>query len=104
MSTASSKSKSATSTKPKSQSTVEPDLSKPTRPYKFSDTFAPGERIDHVKFGTGVVEEILDGGKMEVFFPDGRRVLALAKAAPTLGALKDNRPAWLTELKAPKNE
>ena len=94
----------AANAKPKGKATVEPDLSKPTRPYKFSETFAPGERIDHVKFGTGVVEDILDGGKMEVFFPDGRRVLAIAKAAPTLSTLKESRPAWLDELKAPKAE
>lgn len=96
--------KAAASAKPKGKATVEPDLSKPTRPYKFSDTFEPGERIDHVKFGTGVVEDILDGGKIEVFFPDGRRVLAIAKSGPTLTSLKESRPAWLDELRTAKSE
>ncbi len=96
--------KAAASTKPKGHATIEPDLSKPTKPYKFSDSFAAGERIDHKKFGTGVIEDILDGGKMEVFFPDGRRVLAFAKSEPTLNTLKEARPAWLDDLKQAKVE
>ncbi len=96
--------KAAAAAKPKTHATVEADLSKPTRPYKFSDSFASGERIDHVKFGVGVVEDVLDGGKIEVFFPDGRRVLAVAKAEAKLASLKDARPAWLDELKSAKAE
>ena len=94
----------AAAAKPKTHATVEPDLSKPTRPYNFNETFESGERIDHIKFGTGIVEDVLDGGKIEVFFPEGRRVLALAKSAPKLAALKDGRPAWLNELKSAKTE
>ncbi len=96
--------KAAAAAKPKTHATVEPDLSKPTRPYKFSDTFESGERIDHVKFGVGVVEDVLDGGKIEVFFPEGRRVLALAKATPKLASLKEARPAWLDQMKSAKAE
>lgn len=96
--------KAAAAAKPKTHATVEPDLSKPTRPYKFSDTFESGERIDHVKFGVGVVEDVLDGGKIEVFFPEGRRVLALAKATPKLASLKEERPAWLDQMKSAKAE
>ncbi|WP_428268617.1 hypothetical protein [Haliangium sp.] len=58
---------------------VAADLSVPIKPYRFSDEFAPGERIDHPKFGIGVVEITAEPGKMQVFFPDGRRVLARAK-------------------------
>jgi hypothetical protein len=96
--------KAAASSKPKSHATVDADLSRPTKPYKFSDSFESGERIDHVKFGTGVVEDILDGGKMEVYFPDGRRVLAFKKTEPTLSSLKESRPAWLDEIKSAKTE
>lgn len=96
--------KAAASSKPKGHATTQPDLSKPTKPYKFSDRFTAGERIDHVKFGTGVVEDILDGGKMEVYFPDGRRVLAFKKSEQTLSSLKESRPAWLDEIKSAKTE
>tara|TARA_R110002095_G_scaffold67623_1_gene57582 strand:- start:102 stop:611 length:510 start_codon:yes stop_codon:yes gene_type:complete len=96
--------KAAAAAKPKTHATVEPDLSKPTRPYKFSDTFESGERIDHVKFGVGVVEDVLDGGKIEVYFPEGRRVLALKKSTPKLASLKEERPAWLDHLKSAKAE
>ncbi len=96
--------KAAAAAKPKTHATVEADMSKPTRPYKFSETYVSGERIDHVKFGVGVVEDVLDGGKIEVYFPDGRRVLALAKSTPKLAALKDERPAWLDQIKSAKAE
>jgi transcription elongation factor Elf1 len=52
---------------------------KPVLPYKFSDNYEPGDRIEHPKFGFGVVEITAEPGKMQVFFPDGRRVLATAK-------------------------
>jgi len=94
----------AAAAKPKTHATVEADMSKPTRPYKYSESFEPGERVDHVKFGVGVVEDVLDGCKIEVFFPDGRRVLAIAKAESTLLSLKESRPAWLDELKNAKAE
>ena len=96
--------KAAAAAKPKTKSTVEPDMSKEIRPYKYSDSFVSRERIEHVKFGVGVVEDVLDGGKIEVFFPEGRRVLAVAKAESTLSTLKTNRPAWLDELKSAKAE
>ncbi len=63
---------------------VEPDLSRPIKPYRFNDTFEVGDRIEHAKFGTGVVELVPEPGKMQVFFADGRRILALAKPRPTL--------------------
>jgi hypothetical protein len=56
------------------------DLTKPVRPYRASEKFEIGERIDHVNFGQGVVE-ISDAGKITVFFATGRRVLVCAKAA-----------------------
>ena len=59
-------------------------MSKPPRVYKPSDTYAPGERMTHPSFGTGVVESLPGPGKVQVFFPGGRKVLAIAKAVSTL--------------------
>jgi hypothetical protein len=66
------------------EATVAVDMSKPPRVYKPTDTYTPGERMTHPSFGTGVVELSPGPGKVQVFFPGGRRVLAVAKAASTL--------------------
>lgn len=55
---------------------VEPDLSRPIRLYKMTEAYEPGERVEHPKFGQGVVELLSGPGKMTVFFEDGRRTLA----------------------------
>lgn len=55
---------------------VEPDLTRPIRPYKMTERYLPGDRVQHPKFGEGVVEMLPGDGKMNVFFEDGRRVLA----------------------------
>jgi hypothetical protein len=64
--------------------TVEPDLSKPVQPYRIDGSYEPGDRIEHSTFGTGVVESASTPGKIGVFFPDGRKILAAAKPAPRL--------------------
>ena len=95
----------AAAAKPVGKATVKPDMKKEIRPYKFSDSYESRERIDHVKFGVGVVEDILDGSKIEVFFDEGgRRVLAVKKRESTLTTLKANRPAWLDDLSSAKAE
>ncbi len=66
------------------EASVEADMSKPPRVYKPDETYAPGERMTHPSFGTGIVEALPGPGKVQVFFPGGRRVLAIAKAASTL--------------------
>ena len=63
---------------------VAADLSKPARPYRASELFEIGERIDHPSFGQGVVE-LSEAGKITVFFGSGRRVLVQAKTAATAG-------------------
>jgi hypothetical protein len=63
---------------------VSADLSKPVRPYRASERFIIGERIDHVSFGHGVIE-LAEPGKITVFFASGRRVLAQAKDGPSRG-------------------
>jgi hypothetical protein len=60
---------------------IEPNLDLPVRDYAMSATYQPGERIEHPKFGQGVVENFPEPGKMNVFFEDGRRTLAFARAA-----------------------
>lgn len=71
---------------------VAADLSKPSRPYRASEQFAVGERVDHVNFGQGVVE-LAEPGKITVFFATGRRVLVQSKAgAQTGGGLSRPKP------------
>jgi len=65
--------------------TVEADPSRPVRAYRPLDGYTPGDRIDHPQFGRGIVESSPGPGKVQVFFATGRRVLAAAKAAPTIG-------------------
>jgi hypothetical protein len=71
---------------------VAADLTKPSRPYRASDKFEVGERVDHVSFGQGVVE-LAEPGKVTVFFATGRRVLAQSKeGAITGGGLSRPKP------------
>ncbi len=72
---------------------VAADLSKPSRPYRASEKFEVGERVDHPNFGQGIVE-LCEPGKITVFFASGRRVLVCAKdgAAPGGGGLARPKP------------
>jgi hypothetical protein len=63
---------------------VEPDMSRPARAYNAKESYQPGDRVEHPKFGLGVVEITTEPGKMQVLFSEGRRVLALAKQTTTL--------------------
>jgi hypothetical protein len=60
------------------------DPNKPARVYAARDVYAPGERVTHPQFGTGVVTGAPAPGRVEVAFPSGARVLACAKAVSTL--------------------
>ena len=60
-------------------------MSKPVRDYSTRETFEPGERVAHVKFGEGVVQRQTGPGKIEVLFADGAKLLAQAKPEMTLG-------------------
>jgi hypothetical protein len=68
---------------------VAADLSRPVKTYRFDGEYSPGDRVEHPKFGEGVVELTTEPGKMQVFFADGRRVLARAK---TTAGLERPRP------------
>jgi len=69
---------------------VTADLSKPARPYRASELFEVGERIEHPSFGQGVIE-IAEPGKITVFFASGRRVLVQARE-PVVGGLARPKP------------
>jgi hypothetical protein len=69
---------------------VAADLSRPSRPYRASEQFEVGERIEHPSFGQGVIE-LSEPGKITVFFASGRRVLAQARTAAT-GGLERPKP------------
>jgi hypothetical protein len=68
---------------------VAADLNKPPRTYAASERYAVGERVEHPTFGQGVVE-LLELGKITVFFAVGRKVLACGKNAST--ALERPKP------------
>lgn len=44
--------------------------------YSMDHTFRAGELVLHPKFGEGYVERVLEGGKVNVAFRDGPRILA----------------------------
>ena len=58
---------------------VDPDLDRPVRPYRASDSYAPADRIEHPSFGIGVVERLTGPGKIQVFFEAGQKVLIHAR-------------------------
>lgn len=51
------------------------DPNRPIRTYRPTETFEAGDRIDHPKFGVGVVAAVAGPGKIQVEFPDTLRVL-----------------------------
>jgi hypothetical protein len=69
---------------------VTADLTRPTRPYRASEAFEVGDRVEHPSFGQGVVE-VAEPGKITVFFASGRRVLVQAKAQAS-GGLSRPKP------------
>jgi hypothetical protein len=58
---------------------VEVDLSRPLKIYRSTDCYSLGDRIDHPRFGAGVVDRVAGPEKIQVFFPDGHRVLVHAR-------------------------
>jgi hypothetical protein len=70
---------------------VAADLAKPVKPYRASERYDVGERVEHPSFGQGVIE-IAESGKITVFFATGRRVLAQAKAVVPAGGLTKPKP------------
>ncbi len=54
---------------------VEPDLSRPVRDYRPSETFAPGDRLRHPMFGEGVVQVVAGPTKIQVLFDAEQKTL-----------------------------
>jgi hypothetical protein len=77
---------------------VAADLSKPSRPYRASEKFVVGDRVEHPNFGQGVIE-ISEPGKITVFFATGRRVLVQAKDGGSPGAASGASGGGLTRPK-----
>ncbi len=71
---------------------VAADPSRPPRPYRATETWRQGDRIQHPTFGAGVVESDAGPGKIHVWFPGGRRILAQAKADSTLSTPPPRKP------------
>ena len=49
--------------------------------YNMERTFREGELVMHPKFGEGYVHEVLEGGKVNVMFREGAKILAHAPPA-----------------------
>lgn len=58
----------------KKEATADPDGGGPLRPYSMQDKFSIGDRIEHPKFGVGVVLEVRFG-KIDVKFGREQRTL-----------------------------
>jgi hypothetical protein len=54
---------------------VEADLSRPPRGYVIFDSYEPGERIEHSKLGTGVVQSVAGTNKIAVLFGEDTKLL-----------------------------
>lgn len=75
--------KATTRPKPEEGPTVQSDLSRPVRAYRADQTFQVADRVEHPHFGVGVVE-LVESGKITVYFPAGRRILAQARSEAQL--------------------
>ena len=49
-----------------------------SRTYSMDGSFEEGEVIEHIKFGHGLVSQVIAGGKMQVLFKDGPKRLICA--------------------------
>ena len=54
---------------------VEPDLSRPPRPFDTREQYRVGDRVLHATFGEGVVQEVAGAQKVRVLFPSGPKAL-----------------------------
>lgn len=58
---------------------VEANPDRPVRPYSMSETYQPGDVVEHPTLGQGVVQSVLSLIKVEILFGDERRLLAQGK-------------------------
>lgn len=57
------------------QPLVAADPDRPPRPYEASESYGPGDRVEHPAFGPGVVERLVGANKVQIFFAGGSRIL-----------------------------
>ena len=62
---------------------VEADMSRDVRQYKITETYTPGDRIQHPTLGVGIVQRGLGPGKMKVSFDDKISLLVHERPAPS---------------------
>jgi hypothetical protein len=74
------------------RASVQADLNKEPVVYRASAKYTIADRIEHPTFGTGTVE-IVESGKITVFFATGRKVLASSKE------INGEQPGGLTKPK-----
>ena len=61
------------------RSWVQADPSKPVRVYATDQSFVAGERVEHSKFGLGVVQRSPGPGRVEILFGEELKLLTQAK-------------------------
>ena len=61
---------------------IEPDLSRPVRPYVLNESYGAGDRIEHPTLGTGVVQGGAGNGKIRVLFGTRNSLLVHERPAP----------------------
>ena len=71
---------------------VQIDPNADVRPYSMHGEFKVGDHISHPRCGVGVVEMAAEPGKIGVWFPDGRKVLAVVKRESALAVAGDHKP------------
>jgi hypothetical protein len=54
---------------------VAADLSRPSRRFQMSETYAVGDRVVHASFGEGVVQAVTGVRKVEILFEAGPKTL-----------------------------
>jgi hypothetical protein len=54
---------------------LEADFSRPPRGYKITDSYEPGDRIEHTTLGAGVVQNAAGQGKIAVLFGEETKLL-----------------------------
>lgn len=64
---------------------VEADPSRPTRPFRATDTYEVGDRVVHASFGVGVVQAVKGPRKVEVLFDSGAKTLVHGRGGTSRG-------------------
>jgi hypothetical protein len=62
---------------------VPADPSRPPRPYKITESYGPGDTIEHPTLGSGVVQAPGGPGKIQVLFGEDRKILVHERPAPS---------------------